>query len=243
MGARSAAGVAEVRVRVGTEVKATVGNTVLHQTIRPAFRYTRTAHIAVGTVGKAVLLQMIGAIRCQLPFSQAISATFGKAVLLEVVGAVGCQLPFSQAISATFGKAVLLEVVGAVGCQLPFSQAISAAFGKAVLLEVVGTVGCQLPFFQAVSTALGKVLVSGFISGVLDQRGRCIPISACPAAAGTASVWFGGVGHRRYQAGGGKEGDAQYNVWRFHPVFLFDQGRFKRQEALHESGDPTSASN
>ncbi|MGB6213344.1 hypothetical protein [Pseudomonas mandelii] len=217
MGARSAAGVAEVRVRVGTEVKATVGNTVLHQTIRPAFRYTRTAHIAVGTVGKAVLLQMIGAIRCQLPFS--------------------------QAISATFGKAVLLEVVGAVGCQLPFSQAISAAFGKAVLLEVVGTVGCQLPFFQAVSTALGKVLVSGFISGVLDQRGRCIPISACPAAAGTASVWFGGVGHRRYQAGGGKEGDAQYNVWRFHPVFLFDQGRFKRQEALHESGDPTSASN
>jgi hypothetical protein len=191
MGARSAAGVAEVRVRVGTEVKATVGNTVLHQTIRPAFRYTRTAHIAVGTVGKAVLLQMIGAIRCQLPFS----------------------------------------------------QAISAAFGKAVLLEVVGTVGCQLPFFQAVSTALGKVLVSGFISGVLDQRGRCIPISACPAAAGSASVWFGGVGHRRYQAGGGKEGDAQYNVWRFHPVFLFDQGRFKRQEALHESGDPTSASN
>lgn len=113
MGARSAAGVAEVRVRVGTEVKATVGNTVLHQTIRPAFRYTRTAHIAVGTVGKAVLLQMIGAIRC------------------------------------------------------------------------------QLPFFQAVSTTLGKVLVSGFISGVLDQRGRCIPISACPAAAGSASVWFG----------------------------------------------------
>jgi hypothetical protein len=113
MGARSAAGVAEVRVRVGTEVKATVGNTVLHQTIRPAFRYTRTAHIAVGTVGKAVLLQMIGAIRCQLPFS------------------------------------------------------------------------------QAISTALGKVLVSGFISGVLDQRGGCIPISACPAAAGSASVWFG----------------------------------------------------
>jgi hypothetical protein len=106
----------------------------LHQTIGPAFRYTRTAHLAVGAERDAILLEVVGTVRRQLPFFQAISATLGDTILLEVIGTVRRQLPLFQAIGTSFGNVLIGWLIGGVLDQgrscIPIS-ACSAAAGSA----------------------------------------------------------------------------------------------------------------